>query len=477
MFICLCVATASAAPPWALTPLAPGGAWTALDVAVGDLTLARARVSPSTEAGPAALVVETRCQRARPTRLAVALFGADRQPLAALCETVEVSPAARPVVTRQSVCQLELPLPDLGPDAVRYLAAGPVARPVPPGASLCAAEQGGRVSAVTSEYSASYSGQMVLDGRPNTYYASATGQIVNVSLTVDLPGESMPTIAEIGIDGRGEPGYPKSALRRFVVLASDTDTADPSFREVLRGECGFGAGLQRWPVTPFRARHLRLLCLDNWGDDKWLELASFECYAPAAPVAAPAELVQVVADYEDIPAVASPAVEGFGLGLMLREGVGGMPPPAPAPLAWPMVLEGCREGTARLESVQGDGGVFGALRLDFAFGNLLGGAPQSCAAVLDAPLAGAPRRLQLALRTDRPGNLLRAALARADGPLAWIELGRLPNRAWRAVSVPLPVEDTAWRLVRLAVVPKGRENLTGTVWVDEILALSAPSGG
>lgn len=473
--LCLLAAALSAGAagavdkPWQLVGL-PAGGWADLGVVVGGLTIVRAQVSP--EPAGASLVVEVRARHAEPTRFAVSAFDERRQPLGAGCDTVAVPGAGAPLASRETLTSLRLPLGAVDSAAVRYLAAGPVAVAAPRDTSLCAAARGGRVSATSSSYGSSFDEQRILDGLPNTFYASKTGLITNQWLMIDLPGDEPLEIAEIGIDGHGEPNDPKSALRHFAVLASEGGTAEADFHEVLRDECAFDAGLQRWPIKPVQARWLKLLCLDNWGSTQWVELASFECYAPSGPPTPRPELVQSLADF---PAPAAPPLaDSDGPVFLLRYIV--PTDPAPAQPAWRVALDGCREGSARVVHCDSDGATFAALRLDFAFGNLLGGAPQSCAALFDTAFTGAARRVQVTYRTDRPGNSLRLACAGPDGSLVWRDVARPTDRAWHVGSVA--VDDTLGlgsRFARLAVVPRGRDNLTGSLWVAQALALYAPA--
>ncbi len=472
----IAVSAAWSAEPWHLVPL-PADGWAQLDVQVGGTTVRRAQVARETDGRGTVLRVEVSAgQNAR--RFAVAAFDQARQPLAAGCDLVVAAPAAGPLTRHESVTVATLAIGEVDTAAVAYLAAGPVAVQAPTETNLCAENGGARVREASSVYSEGYGCDRILDGRADTFWASTTGQVTNQWLIIDLPGDEPLEIAEIGIDGHGEPGDPKSALRHFVVLASETGSAEADFREVLRDECAFGAGLQRWRIGPIKARWLKLVCLDNWGSTQWLELAGFECFAPDRPAPPRTELVQEVAQFE-LPRASTVDVRSLGGGvvdedlLLLRLLVPA--PQTPPPPAWRVALDGCREGSARVEQVSVDQAEFSALRLDFAFGNLLGGLPQSCLAVLDRALCGQPRRLQVTYRTDRPGNNLRASLAVRDKPAALIDLGRTVDRAWHVASAPLTgLAEPGGRLVGIGVSPRGRENLSGSLWLAQVLAISAP---
>ncbi|MBI2298056.1 MAG: discoidin domain-containing protein [Armatimonadetes bacterium] len=500
---------AQAAPaPWALLPVRLGEA-TALGTEVGGLRVDSVSFGRDERGGLTAEVRATVSAEAGGTRLALAVFDASGAPLVAGTEQLTGGSGTNPLNERALTGVVRLPLGDRSvAEAARWFAAGPVAPPHTAGdvASLSA---GGSIALASSVYSQGYRAECVLDDDPGTMWASKTGAVSNEFLVVMLAGDAPVRIRGVAIDPAGEPGYPNCAVKDFAVLVSTDGTVEGDFQEVFRGQCAQPRGLQTFPIPPVEARYVKLLCLSNYGDDKWMELTTFSVLEDqvAAPAAEPVELVEdfgratqrvraeQTIELERLPKLQVLAPRPEVGALLLRELPEGELSFRRVPtVAYAVDLEGCKDGSFALAEIQEPGlrAVFGKLTYDFGY--LLGGAPQHCGVRLDKPLRGQPRLLQFLARPEPPGNSLRVTLTDQDGEWFTWDLGKLDGRGWRLASVALdPAKaaqhggegangqlDAPLRLTRISVTPKSRETLAGSLSIDEILALSAvspPAGG
>ena len=496
--LALLLSVAAAPAPWTLLPLREGVASGVYEHA--GLRVAAAEFGAGEAGGLVARLTVTLAGEAGADRLALAIFDERRQPLAATTERLRAGGGANPLNQRTLQTQLTMPLggPEIA-QAARWFALGP------PSAhhatdDLAAAVNGAAAVGASSVYSDGYRPDYVLDGNPTTLWASKTGAVTDEFLVVRLAGAGAVRINKVVIDPTGEPGSPQSALKDFALLVSTTGPQE-GWEQVFAGTCTQPKGPQAFTFPPAPARWVKLLCRTNHGDTKWMEVTELSVYAadPPSPAAAP-ELVQLVEGFD------APAVGGFGAGrppadggvdrllrepaagaeLLRLDGLVAAPAPRPAGAPLPVDLVGCRGGSLTLVTQHESALCYGFGYLTYDFGNLLGGAPQHCAVVFDRLLLGRPARLCFLACPERVGCALRLTVTDADGEWFTYDLGQLQKKVWQAWSVALDPGkalvrggerangrfDYPLRLTNIAVVPKSRAPLDGSLCLTEVLAVN-----
>lgn len=499
--LCLLLLTAA---PWQLVE-ATAEAPAAIDLVQAGVTLSRLELSAAGERARAELHLSTDNRPAR-RRLLVGLFDQAKQPLAG--GTVELS------ANQQGRVTLDLGAAEVAA-AVRFAAAG-VESQIAGEGSLISAVNGGRVVEMSSNYGGGYGPATLIDGGAGVW-ASATGQIAGQWFIVAMPNDAEQTIAAIGINPTGEPNYRECAVRDWVLYASTDGTAEGDFVEILAGTCDDRDELQRFELPqPVPARYLKLVMLTNRGSDRWMELTEFEAYAP--PVAGgdeppPAEpLVVLLEEFRADQAVIHEGGDArnrlFELTLGMRNLTADtlrsrrLAVAAPLPgfslldveadaagrRRWTVNPVNCRQAAfdAMAEGAGAERIDFG--RFEFDFGNLLGGATQYAAAILDLPLPERTSRVQLRARAAQPGNLLRSTVWDSRREWFLFQYAKIDWRGWRTASIALDpaaavmhggeergnLLDPPLVLVQVSINPTGRESIRGTVDVDDLLALRAP---
>lgn len=493
-----------AAAPWQLVD-ATAETPAVVDLDYHGVTLSRLELATAGERARAELQLAVDDRPAR-RRLLVGLFDEAKLPLAGA--VVELSP------NQQGRFTLDLGAAEVAA-AARFAAAGVESQATGEG-SLVSAAAGGRVVEMSSNYGGGYGPATLIDGGAGVW-ASATGKIAGEWFIVAMPNDAEQTIAAIGINPTGEPNYRECAVRDWVLYASTDGTAEGDFVQILAGTCEDRDELQRFELPePVPARYLKLVMLTNRGSDRWMELTEFEAYAPTAAAGdepPPAEPLVVL--LEGFPAAQAVIHEGGDARNRLGELTLGMRDltadtlrsrrlPVAAPLAgfslldveadaagrrrWTVNPVNCRQASfGAMAEVAGDEQVsFG--RFEFDFGNLLGGATQYVAAILDLPLPERTSRVQLRARAAQPGNLLRSTVWDSRREWFLFQYAKIDWRGWRTVGIEIDpaaavmhggeergnLLDPPLTLVQVSINPTGRESIRGTVDVDDLLALRPP---
>jgi hypothetical protein len=174
----------------------------------------------------------------------------------------------------------------------------PLADPLAPlDTNIALAANCGRVVGVSSEQTPGDSTQAI-DGRLDTGWVSADGQTTNQSLTLGFCGSGPYLISRVvlSIQPFGSIGA-ASGVKEFAIAVARTGAADGApgdnhFHTVFTGAMLQRAGLQAFSFTqPASARYVRLVAIDNFGDQAHLALSEFEVAGhpdnPAMPPVTP----------------------------------------------------------------------------------------------------------------------------------------------------------------------------------------------
>jgi hypothetical protein len=123
------------------------------------------------------------------------------------------------------------------------------------------------------------------DGRLDTGWMSAQGQLTNQWVKLQLPGANVYQIRGVVIDPSAtNAADPSDALRDFQVRVSTTGTADEDFKTVFSGTCRGQNGLQTFTFPQaIDARYIELYALTNQGGHDGIAVAELEVVgAPTA---------------------------------------------------------------------------------------------------------------------------------------------------------------------------------------------------
>ena len=147
------------------------------------------------------------------------------------------------------------------------------------------------VTSYSSYQDATNRPENLLDNSSSTYWLTASGQVTNQFVELDLGGETLLDRVRL------QPSTFVTAenARDFDVLVSTTTDADAAFTKVLSATVANAGTLQEFLLpAPARARFVRLLVKNNYGSATLIRLATFEAVAvrsegnivtlPAAPV-------------------------------------------------------------------------------------------------------------------------------------------------------------------------------------------------
>lgn len=149
--------------------------------------------------------------------------------------------------------------------------------------NLALDSSGAKIVAVSSQYTSAVAGPLwdakyIHDGRLDTGWESASGDVTNQWIKVSLPGTKTYRLSRILIDPSATRGDPASAdLKDFEIRVSTTTADDANFRTVLTGRCAQNASLQSFTLNPsVKARYVELYALDNYGSPDWIAVAELE---------------------------------------------------------------------------------------------------------------------------------------------------------------------------------------------------------
>lgn len=481
----LCAVRLAGAAPWQLYPVQVDQP-VAIEAAFAGVQVTEATLRTGDD-GPVASVKLSMAGNVDPVGLCVIGFDAARRPLAAGYEQIAMPRLVGRRSTLTAAFELTTAfgwLPE--GESIAYVAVGPMTRLVHNG-NLLSLGAGARVVAQSSSYGGSFEPDRVLDDNPRTQWATATGQVREAWLVVELAGGGSQRISGIGINPWGEASYTDCALQHFTLQVSTTGTAPEDFTTVIADACAYADQLQHFEFEPVEARYLKLLCHDNHGNDRWIEVSSFEAYPaelPETPSAGLAALLEATAAMlrttGDPPEARLGVEDPMILDFYLVE------PSKRSPTLPPPVLElvGCQQAAAAWRSEVSEERELRFLNLSYDFGMLLGGARQLCAAVVgDLPM-GRPVRLQFDARLEPPASRLRVVVW--DRQDAWFEYavaheGQGWQRYWVDLDQPASkrsgAEAPAYPLGRLAIgaAPRGRDGTAGSLDIDDPLLLYPPA--
>lgn len=144
---------------------------------------------------------------------------------------------------------------------------------------------GGKVVAFSSQYRSVnqqpfWDAKFLIDGRLDYGWESASGQVTNQWVKVQLAGGKTYNVSEVIIDPASThdaPPVPAADLKDFEIRVSTTGTADADFTTVFTGTCQDTDTLQHFPLpAPVKAKYVELFARDNYGSPDWLAVAELE---------------------------------------------------------------------------------------------------------------------------------------------------------------------------------------------------------
>jgi PKD repeat protein len=135
-------------------------------------------------------------------------------------------------------------------------------------------------ASVSSYLSPDFRPELILDGKPSTAWRSASGRVTNEFVEVRLDDEVL-------VDRVRILGWPSAAdwpIKDFDVLVSATTDTAAAFAPVLSATNLNNGTLQEFafPGGPRRARYVRLLAKNNYGNTVVLTVSSFEVVTVAS---------------------------------------------------------------------------------------------------------------------------------------------------------------------------------------------------
>jgi hypothetical protein len=150
--------------------------------------------------------------------------------------------------------------------------------------NLAAARAGARVVDVSSSYGSHWEASNLIDGDPQTSWATADGKTEDEWVIVKLAAKRPVEIGAIAIDNtpsRGNP--PEAGLRDYKVLVSTLGRAPDDFVQVELGSCRMSGGRQVLTFAPARAKFVKLILRSNHGHPGWIEIAELEVFPAGEP--------------------------------------------------------------------------------------------------------------------------------------------------------------------------------------------------
>lgn len=146
--------------------------------------------------------------------------------------------------------------------------------------SLAAAREGAQLVAASSSQSGDFASANLIDGSPDTSWATAEGKVEKQWVIVRLAGARVVEIGSLAIDNTTTRGHPAEAgVRGFELDASTAGRGDGDFERVGLFSCRMGGGRQVFTFPPARARYIRLLLKANYGHATFIEVNELEVYA------------------------------------------------------------------------------------------------------------------------------------------------------------------------------------------------------
>ncbi len=150
--------------------------------------------------------------------------------------------------------------------------------------NLAAAREGARVVEASSSYGSHWDVGNLIDGDPETSWATADGKTEDEWVVIKLAARRPVEIGAIAIDNtpsRGNP--PEAGLRDYKLLVSTTTRASENFVQVELGSCRMGGGRQVLTFPPARAKFVKLILRSNHGHAGWIEVAELEVFPAGEP--------------------------------------------------------------------------------------------------------------------------------------------------------------------------------------------------
>jgi PKD repeat protein len=161
------------------------------------------------------------------------------------------------------------------------------------------------VTSYSSYQDATNRPENLLDNSNSTYWLTASGQVTNQFVELDLGGETLLDRVRL------QPSTFVTAenARDFDVLVSTTTDADAAFTKVLSATVANAGTLQEFLLpAPARARFVRLLVKNNYGSATLIRLATFEAVA----VRSEGNIVTLPAAPTDVTGLESPSLIANG---------------------------------------------------------------------------------------------------------------------------------------------------------------------
>ena len=121
-----------------------------------------------------------------------------------------------------------------------------------------------------------YMPENAIDESTSTRWQSAAYQTTNQSITVALPGESIPVIDGVRLYSTGT----TSQVKNFEIRVSSDGTDDEDFTTVLSAQLPQKSGFHQFDFTPVSARYIQLYIIDNWGYNYSVSVIEFEVLTP-----------------------------------------------------------------------------------------------------------------------------------------------------------------------------------------------------
>lgn len=153
-----------------------------------------------------------------------------------------------------------------------------------PQTNLAAAREGARVIEASSSYGSHWEVGNLIDGDPQTSWATADGKTEDEWVVIKLAARRPVEIGAIAIDNtpsRGNP--PEAGLRDYKLLVSTTGRAPEDYVQIELGSCRMGGGRQVLTFPPARAKFVKLILHSNHGHAGWIEVAELEVFAAGEP--------------------------------------------------------------------------------------------------------------------------------------------------------------------------------------------------
>jgi F5/8 type C domain len=155
--------------------------------------------------------------------------------------------------------------------------------------NVASAREGAQVLAASSSQSPQFDAKHLIDGDPETSWATAEGKTTNQWAIVKLAGGRAIEIGSIAIDNTPTGGHaPEFGVRDLELEASTGGRSDEDFYRVDLFSCHMAAGRQAFTFAPVRAKLLRLKLRRNFGRAGFIEVNELEVFpSGAAPTERP----------------------------------------------------------------------------------------------------------------------------------------------------------------------------------------------